>query len=157
MPQWFEELSLVENPGIEDLQHFVDELKEFFGTILGDQENFAFLWEDDAELHELALETFHGDVAEGTVLLRQAIPRIESESLASHGLVGRPLRFKLRVLAGVAGGWKRLRGHLNVREWFKRICDAIDAVLDSLIQAAGGVGGVIKEFKDALSALVKTV
>jgi hypothetical protein len=33
------------------------------------------------------------------------------------------------------------------------VVDAIDAVLDSLIEAAGGAGGLIKEFKDALRAL----
>ena len=38
-------------------------------------------------------------------------------------------------------------------EWFRKIIEAIDAALDSLIAAAGGVGGLVKEFKDALLAL----
>ena len=33
------------------------------------------------------------------------------------------------------------------------MCEAIDSVLDSLIEAAGMIGAAIKEFKDALSAL----
>jgi hypothetical protein len=46
-----------------------------------------------------------------------------------------------------------VRSQFRIRGWFKRLIEAIDAVLDSLIEAAGGVGGLIKEFKDALSAL----
>ena len=53
--------------------------------------------------------------------------------------------------------WEQVRGQFTMREWFSRIIDAIDAALDSLIAAAGGVGSLIKEFKDALRALAKIV
>jgi hypothetical protein len=33
------------------------------------------------------------------------------------------------------------------------LLEAVDALLDSLIQAAGGIGAVLKEFKDATMAL----
>jgi len=156
MPPWFDELADVEDPRQEELQLFVEEVREFLRFVLDDGESFGFLWEDDPELRQLAVETFEHDVSEGTVLLSQAVPQVSPQHLASHGLLGRPLRFKFKVLASVARGWARVRGQFSVREWFKRICDAIDAILDSLIQVAAGAGGVIKEFKDALSALVKT-
>ena len=67
------------------------------------------------------------------------------------------MRFKLAVVDSIGRQWDRVRRQFTVREWLKRIFDAIDAILDSIIAAAGGVGGLVKEFKDALSALVKTV
>lgn len=83
--------------------------------------------------------------------------------LFTHGLTGRPLKFKLWVLDSIGNQWEhlreprdwrgRFRRQLSIREWFKKIIEAIDAVLDSLIDAAGGAGGLIKEFKDALSSL----
>ena len=42
-----------------------------------------------------------------------------------------------------------------MRGWLKQVCEAMDAVLDSVIHAVG-VGGIMKEFKDALSALATT-
>jgi len=69
------------------------------------------------------------------------------------------LRFSLREnstfeLSYLLGGLQeKVRGQFSVREWFKKIIDAIDAILDSLIDAACGTGGLIKEFKDALGAL----
>ncbi len=47
--------------------------------------------------------------------------------------------------------WNNLQG-LPIREWFVKMVASIDAILDSLIDAAG-VGGIIKEFKDSLAAL----
>jgi hypothetical protein len=72
------------------------------------------------------------------------------------------LKFKLRVLNTVANRWKRIREQFKVgtlrrmhaaREWFKKIIETIDAVLDSLIEAASGAGGLIRQFKDALRSL----
>jgi hypothetical protein len=60
-----------------------------------------------------------------------------------------------KVLASISRRWDNVKGLLTVRSWFKQICEAIDVILDSLIQAVGA-GGIIKEFKDALSALAKT-
>lgn len=113
---------------------------------------------------DLALETFLYDITDGAGLqLDRAIGNISETRLITHGLVGRPLKFKFKVLDSIANQWPdihqvrdlrgRFRRGFSIREWFKKIIDAIDAILDSLIDAAGGAGGLIKEFKYALSAL----
>jgi hypothetical protein len=94
--------------------------------------------------------------------MRDVIGKIPAPLLDQHGLRNRPLKFKLRVLNSIANRWRKiqeqfkagtLKRMLAAREWFKKVVEAIDAVLDSLIEAAGGAGGLIKEFKDALRAL----
>ena len=69
------------------------------------------------------------------------------------------MQFKFRVLDSIGRQWEAVQalGQLSIRDWVKRLFDAIDAILDSLIDAADGAGGLIKEFKDALAALVKTI
>ena len=164
MPPWFDDLATSENPGSEELKKFVLQVQEFLRFVLDNEQEFGFLWEDAPELRALALETFNQDVSQGATSLLEAIPGVDSSRLTSHGLLGRPLRFKFKVLASISRLWDRVRGkslwkrvkkQLTVRGWFKQVCDAIDAILDSLVQAAG-VGGIIKEFKDALSALART-
>lgn len=155
---WFTELATIENPGRDELHRFVDAVIDFLGFVLERRDDFAFLWQDDPELLQLALDTYFGDVREvGERELHRAIPGIRDSLLISHGLVGRPMKFKLKVVASVSDAWERVRGQFSIRDWFKRVLDAIDAILDSLIDAASGAGGIIKEFKDALSALAKTV
>lgn len=100
------------------------------------------------------------DIQDGVALLRKAIPdEIPESRLLQHGLIGRPLQFKFRVLDSIGRQWEAVQalGQLSIRDWVKRLFDAIDAILDSLIDAADGAGGLIKEFKDALAALVKTI
>ncbi len=151
---WFDNVAASENPGREELHMFVCDLRNFFAYVLDNTKEFYFLWEESPELRELAIDTFRFDISEGAGLdLGKAIPYISSEKLHQHGLEGRPLRFKFKVLNAIGNRWEKVRGQLSVREWFKKIIDAIDAILDSLIDAAGGTGGLIKEFKDALGAL----
>jgi hypothetical protein len=153
---WFTEIASIPNPGREEIHKFLDGVLDFLGFVLEPQD-FDFLWEDDPELQALATETYSGDVRESARDLHRAIPNIPESSLMSHGLVGRPMRIKFRVLASVSDNWERVRGQFSIRGWFKRVIDAIDAILESLLDAAGGIGGIIKEFKDALSALAKTI
>ena len=116
--------------------------------------DFAFLWRDRQELLGLALQTFVIDVVpRGRAELRNAIPEISDAVLASHGLVGRPAKFKFRVLNSIAKQWRPGRGQVGIRRWFKQTAEAVDVILGSLVDAAGGAGGIIKEFKDALLAL----
>ena len=151
---WFNQVAAAERPGRKELKLFVYNVCDFLGFVLENRNDFGFLWEDSPELHELALETFQYDIAEGASLeLVSAIREISQDDLNTHGLKGRPLKFKFRVLDSIGNQWKRFRGQLSIREWFKKIIDAIDAILGSLIDAAGGAGGIIKEFKDALSSL----
>ena len=152
---WFTEIAGHQNPGREELTRFLRNVREFLAFVLEARE-LNFLWEDAPSLQPLAVETFQADVIPAVERLQRNVPEIPQERLVQHGLLGRPLRFKLRVLDAIAQQWDRVRGQLSVREWLKRIFDAIDAILDCIIDAAGGAGGLIKEFKDALSALVKT-
>ena len=152
---WFSEIAGTEDPGRNELSQFIGRINEFFFFVLENTNDFSFLWEDDPELQPLAMETFKYDVSEGAAYLQQMVPEIPEHSLISHGLLGRPMRFKLRVLDAIGRKWEIVRGQFSVREWLKQIFEAIDAILDSLIDAAGGAGSLIKEFKDALSSLVK--
>jgi hypothetical protein len=154
--QWFDELAAIENPQPDSLVVFVDQIQVFLRFVLENEGDFAFLWEDDPNLLRFARETFDRDVSEGAGMLKRSIPEISRDQLARRGLISRPLRFKYRVMAAIARGWGRVRGQLTIRGWLKQVFDAIDAALDSLIAASGGVGGILKEFKDALSALAKT-
>lgn len=149
---WFTEVAAVENPGRDELDAFLRQTYQFLQFVV-ESPDFAFLWEYDESLRLLALEQLHTDVERGVGELRRAIPEIPEARLRQHGLLGRALRFKLRVMDAVGRQWDRVRGTVNVRDWFRKIIDAIDALLDSLIDAAGGAGGLIKEFKDALAAL----
>lgn len=152
---WFTEIALQKNPGRDELGRFLQNVQEFLAFALEARE-LKFLWEDEQTLHPLAMETFRADVIPGIETLRRKVPEIQPERLVQHGLLGRPLQFKLRVLDSIGRQWDKVREQFSVREWLKRIFDAIDAILDCVIDAAGGVGGLVKEFKDALAALVKT-
>jgi hypothetical protein len=151
---WFDEIAEAENPERAELRLFVHNVRDFLGFVLENRNDFGFLWEGSPDLYELAWDTFRLDVEQGVDALSSAIEEIPQDAIHAHGLERRPLRFKFRVLGSIGSQWERFRGlSAPVREWFKKIIAAIDAVLDSLINAARGIGGVIKEFKDALSAL----
>ena len=151
---WFTDIAEIQNPGREELVRFVDAVLKFLGFVL-ERDEFAFLWQDVRDLRDLARETFNGDVVESAGELNNAIANISERVLASHGLVGRPARFKFRVLNSIANLWPA-RAQLRIRGWFKQMVEAIDAILGSLVDAAGGAGGIIKEFKDALAPLAGT-
>lgn len=151
-PNWFTEVAEAQEPGEEELLKFVDAVLDFLNFVIEDPSAFQFLWQRQPALRPLARETFRGDVREvGGSELRNAIPRIDSQTRRSHGLSGRALRFKLKVVDSIAGMWG-VAG-LNIPGWLKRLIEAIDAILGSLVEAAHA-GGIIKEFKDALSALI---
>jgi hypothetical protein len=150
---WFIEIAEVENPARQELHRFVEGVLNFLDFVLNHPEEFRFLWEEDPELRSLALETFTLDVLPSAAVLHDRIEGIRNQALIRHGLVGRPARFKFQVLNVIANRWERVKKRGRIRGWFKRIVDGIDAILDSLIEAAGGAGGLIKEFKDSLCAL----
>lgn len=156
---WFTELAAEENPGPKELELFVDATVRFLDFALNTNE-LSFLWEGDEDLAALARETFKEDVRPSARDLRAAISEIPQDALIVHGLIGRPMRFKFRVMDTIGRQWDGVRGHFSVREWFKRIVEAIDAVLGSLIAALSGpvvgTGSLLKEFKDALSSLAST-
>jgi hypothetical protein len=150
---WFTDIAEVEEPGRQELIEFVDAVLEFLNFVLEHPNDFGFLWEGRPELQRLARDTFRGDVVEiGGPELRRAIEQISDQTLRSHGLTGRALRFKLKVVDSVSSMWGKVKG-VAVPGWLKRTIEAIDAILGSLTDATGA-GGIVKEFKDALSALI---
>jgi hypothetical protein len=151
-PIYFQNLSGSDSPGVPELHLFVREVRDFLKHVVSSPSEFGFLWADNPDLEALARDTFREDVSPGVALLDHAIVAIPETQLRLHGLRGAALKFKLTVIETIAQGWERIKDQFSARDWFKKMCDAIDALLDSLIQAAG-VGGVIKEFKDALAAL----
>ena len=153
---WFTQVAGIEQPGRDELVQFVGNVESFLGFVVENRREFAFLWEDEPALQELAMASYLQDVQLACGELRRVIPAIPDERLRRHGLRGRALQLKLRILDSIGRRWEQVRGQLSMREWLKRMFDAIDAIPDSLIDAAGGIGAVIKEFKDALSSLVKT-
>lgn len=151
---WFQDIAQASIPAKPELQKFVVNTRRFLKFVLDEKVTFGFLWTVDPKLRKAAVATFDGDISKGAGLqLDQAIPNLTDDQLKRHGLSGRPLRFKIQVLNAVANQWNNLQGVLSIGEWLKKTLDAIDAILDSLIDAAGGAGGLIKEFKDALRAL----
>jgi hypothetical protein len=159
---WFDKIAKVEEPGRRELMQFTRGLETFFGFVLKDRKDFEFLWEDDPQLWKLAQDTYEKDVRPAARRMRNVIGKIDESKLDQHGLRNQPLKFKLRVLNSIANRWRQIQAQfkagtlkrmLAAREWFKKMVEAIDAVLDSLIEAASGAGGLIKEFKDALRAL----
>lgn len=151
---WFTDVVSADNPGKEELRLFVQDVRHFLFFILEDKQNFGFLWQHDSSLYDLAMDTMKQDIAQGAGLeLDKAIHQIENARLYSYGLEGRPLKLKFQVLNSIANQWKSVRRDFSVREWFKQVVVAIDAILDPLIDATNGKGRLIKDFKDALSSL----
>ena len=153
MDQLFVGIGAAANPGAHELQQFTRDVERFLDFVVKDSPEFRFLWEQNPKLESMARDTLEKDVPRSAIALRDAIPGISSKAIQAHGLSGAALRFKLNVIETVARGWEKVKGGLSVRAWFKQVVDAIDALLDSLIEATGA-RGLIKEFKDALSALL---
>ena len=152
MDEWFLDVAREEQPGRDHLTKFLDEVIRLLAHVL-QSEHANALWELNPELRRMAIEAFETDVLRGAEELRIAIREVPERALIQHGLVGRAARFKYNVMAAVSRGWGRVRAHFTISGGFKRVVEAIDAHLDSLIAATGGAGGVVKEFKDALMAL----
>jgi hypothetical protein len=151
---WFKELAYVDNPGRKELRWFVQDVRHLLLFILEDTQNFGFLWQHDPSLHGLAIATMKQDIAQGAGLeLDKAISQIDDARLRSHGLEGRPLKFRLQVLNSIANQWKSIRRDFSVREWLNQVIEAVGAILDPLIDAANGAGRLIKEFKQSLVSL----
>jgi hypothetical protein len=151
---WFTKIAENPEPGLQELHGFLDGMQRLLTFILEDRNTFAFLWGDDPDLRGLAWETWQGEVGDGVKRLHESLGNERVQTRArEHGLFGRPMRFKLRALESIARKWgKRIGDQFNIRGWLRQILEAVDAILDSLIEASG-VGGIVKEFKDALMAL----
>jgi hypothetical protein len=152
MDEWFVRVAEIRNPDREHLALFLDEVMRLLEHTLKSEEA-QVLWALNPELRGMAMEAYETDVRRGAEELGAAIRQIPNASLVQHGLIGRPARFKYNVMATVSRGWGRVRAHFTIRGGFRKVVEAVDAHLESFIAASGGVGGVVKEFKDALLAL----
>jgi len=149
---WFDNISEAAKPGRDELTRFTSGVEALLGFLFDNPDDFAFLWENDKDLLPLGKQTYEQDVRNSLARMRDVIPKAEESRLIAHGLLGLPLRFKLKALESIDRLWEAAKDQFKIREWLKRVFEMIDAILDSLIEALG-VGGLTKEFKDTLSAL----
>lgn len=152
---WFTNLLEFEDPDRDELKLFVDDVQRFLRDVLFELRELQELFDGNDDLLGRARDAYGSrEMVVGFDELTEAINWIDPTKMERHGLYGVNLRFKFGVLGHISGEFsRRLNDQFSVRGWFQRIVAAIDALLDSLIDAAGGAGGLIKEFKDALGAL----
>lgn len=179
----FQDLANNGNPTSKDLLVFVGRVREFLGFII-EGEKFEWLWDELPDgIRDSAKVTYRQYVAEGVgLVVDKAIPEIDPKMLELHGLVSTPQYFKFQVIAHAEEGFKssldemypvtddmaskiaaaakRAEKHrwYSVRDWFKKLIAAIDATLDSILKCVDfvmpGAGGILKEIKDAVMAIV---
>ena len=106
---WFDEIALSEDPGTNELKQFVRGIRELLVFIFDNPQINSALFGDDKELSALAMETMRSDVFEfAKPDLIDAIDGIPETVIQSHGLRGRPLKFKFRgvIIPENSGGQK---------------------------------------------------
>jgi hypothetical protein len=156
MSRFFVKIGQIQDPQRDTLVLFVDETVKLLTLLVKSKDFTVRLWRDDAQLISLAAKTLRDDVLPAAENLKVKIGKVPESQLKHHGLVGSAARFKYAVLARVSKSWRRWQGQLTARAGFRSVLEAVDAVLGSLIDAAHGSGGLIKEFKDAIMALILT-
>jgi hypothetical protein len=151
---WFTDVTAVENPGKKELRLFIQDVQHFLLFILEDRQNFGFLWQHDPSLYDAAMDTLKHDIAQSAgQAIDKAFNRIDNQELDSFGLQGRPLKFKFQVLNTIADQWKSVHRDFSVRVWLRQIVNAIDAILDPLVDVTNGAGRQIRDFKNAIASL----
>lgn len=118
-----------------------------FVTELAREANPAYFPQDLAELIQRAGREFEEefDLADASKKLREA----PADNLREAGLFGSQLELKLAVVDRFKKAFKRLPW----KPILKKLIDAIDSVLDSIV-AAVGIGEALKELKDILRRLL---
>ena len=107
-------------------------------------QEYRGLFADD--LHR-DMEAAWNDAVAGFGEFPRAVAALQPEEVDRHGLAGPQLRFKL---ATVRYWTERFQGGgENAGFVLRRLLDAIDTLLDSLL-AAVGAGSSLKELKDAI-------
>ena len=101
---------------------------------------------------ELFVEELIGPMQAAFPELREYFGRVEAAvrelpnvRMIEHGLTGPQLRFKLAGVSYRDGIYRQLGRIFH----FKGLLDTLEALLDSILDAAG-IGGAIKEFKEAV-------
>jgi hypothetical protein len=83
--------------------------------------------------------------------LHKAVDTADAGTLATHGLTGPSLRFKLGV---VQRAWSNFAAD-RLLKWLRKLLAAIDTLLESIIDALGPAGAAAKELKQALENLLE--
>jgi hypothetical protein len=151
---WFSEPTHQLGSTSGELDRFLNGVELFLTDVVCGEE-FAILWQHDSALRALAEETLKHDIKGSIMELKVEIHAMGEPDIYRYGLYGGSLSFRLSVIGSIARQWDAVRRQFSIQEWILRMFDAIDALLDSAIDAANGYGGSIKGFKDALSAVVK--
>ena len=150
-------LAVIKDPGKEQLIVFIDGAMGFLGYYIEDT-NFIEPW--GADLHDMARIEFKKEILPSAEELRKAIIKVEEKKLQLHGLIGTSANFKYKVLDSVTNNFiEKMNNVPNVKDKIKhpfiiihalrKVFEAIDVILGSIVDVAG-VGGIIREFKDAL-------
>ncbi len=132
------------NDDKEKIIRFLFEVRRFLSLVLetGEDSKGKFLF--IKELHSSLRETWvvvepYFDVAIGNSR------NVTKDRLVQHGLVGIQLDMKIEIFNFMKRKYKSVGGKSILR----RLFDAIDTLLESIL-AAIGVGGAISEFKDSV-------
>ena len=112
-------------------------------------------------------EYFYGDVRQSMCKAWKSVaPRFEAyaaavqeaaeSDLATHGLTGDELEFKVEAINFVARRFFKL-GELSTlsrrKKWLRKLLEIIDKLLKSILDAVPG-GGAISEYKDFCESLI---
>ena len=81
--------------------------------------------------------------------LLAAVENLDDAVILSHGLGGFQLKFKLAVVRELFLSFRRPSG-----QGLRRLLGGVDALLDSIVAAAGG-GSAVKEIKDTIRSAIK--
>ena len=151
MSDYFQNVVSEDAPGKESLKAFLSETMRLLCDVVYSDDVMRKLFGRDQYIASLARKTFKKDVKPAIREMVNSVDEVGEEILRLHGLLGLPAKFKLEALKFNAKRWRRYRGQLTVRKSFVALFQAVDVVLDSIIDALGtGLGGLVKEFKDML-------
>lgn len=151
MSDYFQNVVSEGDSGKESLKAFLSETMRLLCNVVYSDDVMRKLFGKDQYIAYLAKETFEQDVKPAVEKMMSAVDRMKEEVLQLHGLLGLAASFKLEALKLNARRWRRYSGQLTVGKTFIALFQAVDVILDSLIDAIGtGLGGLVKEFKDML-------
>jgi hypothetical protein len=143
------------NSDHERLVNFVDSLERFMEQLIKEASGKGYFipgFDDDYSSAWSELKPSFSALLHATV-------KANPDALQLHGLYGSQLNFKLNVINHFAdsffelssGGWGSTD---KVRKLLKKLLEAIDKFLASLIDAVGA-GGAVAEYKDFLESIIE--
>jgi|LGOV01.1.fsa_nt_gb hypothetical protein len=136
----------LENEAKNCLGEFLCETLDFLGLLVRegvDAERRPFFVETLLPEIRQAWEEFRNDFS--LEKAQDLVKKTPGSVLQSHGLYGSQLKLKLSVIAS----WKGRFFKKRTKKLLLRLLDAIDTLLDSLMQAAG-IDKALKEIKEIL-------